>query len=188
MDRPRRLAPLLPDAQRDPAGDGRRRGGHREEHAEPEASDHPLGEEWRDRRPRESRDPVESERPAPPRGRHQVDHERVVRDEEAREAEALEHPDGGEQRNPVRHGGEERGEDDERDAGEHEGLPADGVGPGADQRLADDADRVVEAHDEPDLDLRPAERRDVERQQDEAVHAQEEEEVGDRRPEERIVS
>src|SRR2546422_8550341 len=38
-----------------------------------------------------------------------------------------------------------------------------------------------------DLDLRPAERGDVERQEDEAVHAEEEEEVGGRRPQEDIV-
>ena len=182
MEGARRRAPLLPQAQHDPTGDGRGGGGHREERAKPETADHPLPEEGRDRRRREPRDPVDPERPPSAGGRHQVDHERVVRHEEAREAEPLERADEGEQRNRGRDGGEESREDHEGDPHEHEGLPADGVGPRADERLADDTDRVVEAHDDADLDLRPAESRDVERQEDEAVHAEEEEEVRDRRP------
>ena len=99
----------------------------------------------------------------------------------------MKHADDGEQRNRGRRGGQERGDDDEGDAHEHEGPPADSVRPRADQRLADDADRVVETHDGADLDLRPAEGRDIQWQQDEAVQAQEEEEVADRRPKEGIV-
>jgi len=83
--------------------------------------------------------------------------------------------------------GQERRHKREADAEQHERPAAERVHPWADERLADDADRVVEAHDDADLDFRPAEARDVERQEDEAVHAEEEEEVGDRHPKERVV-
>jgi hypothetical protein len=51
----------------------------------------------------------------------------------------------------------------------------------------EDADRVVEPHDQTDLDLGATGVLDVERQQDEAVQAEEEKEVGDRRPNKSLV-
>ena len=61
------------------------------------------------------------------------------------------------------------------------------VDQGPDERLAENAHRVVEAHHDADLDFGPAGALYVERQEDEAVEAEEEEEVGDRRPDERLV-
>lgn len=179
-------APLLEVPDEHGRDDGERRR-HGEERPEPEAADHPLADERRQRRRDEPGDAVEAERPAAPGGRHEVDHVRVVRDEEAREAEPLEHADE-DQRGDGRHGGgQERGRDHEPHAREHERLPAERVDPRPHDGLAQDADRVEEAHHDADVHRRAAEGVDVEGEQDEAVHAEEEKEVRDRRPEEGVV-
>ena len=152
-----------------------------------EGGDPPAAGGRRRRRRDEPGDAVEAERPAAPGGRHEVDHVRVVRDEEAREAEPLEHADEDERGDGRHGGGQERGRDHEPDAREHERLPAERVDPRPHDGLAKDADRVEEAHHDADVHRRAAEAVDVEREQNEAVHAEEEKEVRDRRPEEGVV-
>jgi len=69
----------------------------------------------------------------------------------------------------------------------HEGPTSERIDPRADERLAQNPHRVVQTHDDADLDFRPAGALDVDRQEDESIQAEEEKEVGDRRPYECLV-
>ena len=92
-----------------------------------------------------------------------------------------------ERRDGRREGREKRRGGGEGGAQQHERPTAECIDQGPDERLAENAHRVVEAHHEADLDLAPAGALDVERQENEAVETEEEEKVGDRRPDESLV-
>ena len=162
-------------------------GGQPEERAKSELAHDRFTDERRDGGRDEARDAVDAERPAPPLGRRQVENVGIVRHEEGREADALEAAYDGEHRNRRRGGRQHRRRHDEAGAHEHEGPPAERVHPRAHERLTQDAHRVENPHDEADLDLGTAGVLDVERQEDEAVQAQEKKEVGDGRLHESLV-
>jgi len=148
---------------------------------------HRLPHERRGRGRHEAGDAVDPERPAPTRWRRQVEHVRIVRHEEGGEADALKPAHEREQRNRRSRRRQERRGSHEARARQHEAPPSKRVDQGTNDRLAQDADRVVETHHEADLDLRPSDAFDVERQENEAVQAEEEKEVRDRRPNESLV-
>ena len=185
LDRRQVRARSLTGREDEHARGDRQHDGEAEERPEAESTDDPFADERGYGRGREARHAVDAERPSPTRGRDQVDHIGKVRDEERGVREPLERPHQREEPDGRRRQREQRGHSEQRDAEQHERLLADRVDPRPDQRLTDDADPAVEAHDEPDLDLRAAELMDVERQQDERVQAREEEEAGGGRAGER---
>src|SRR5207249_4875897 len=79
------------------------------------------------------------------------------------------------------------GDRQHRHAEHHEQAPPDAINPGAHQGLAEDAGGAVHALDEADVGLVASEPMDVQRQQDEAVQAPEEEEIGQHGPHERLA-
>lgn len=108
----------------------------------------------------------------------------VVRDEESGEAQSLDDAEHGQQRDRVADDEGGRGGDDKGHAERHEKTAADTIEPEADHGLAEDAGGAVDALDQPDLGLRPAQPVNVQRQEDETAEARHEEEVRERRPRE----
>lgn len=74
------------------------------------------------------------------------------------------------------------GDDKQGHAERHEETAADTIEPETDRRLADDAGGAVDALDQADLGLGPAQAMDVQRQEDETAEARHEDEVRERRP------
>ena len=167
--------------------DAREQGGEHEEPPKPVAGHRPLAGQRRQRGRRESRHAVDAEGPAPALDRHEVDRHRVVRDEEGRIPDSLQEAQDAEHAHGVAHERDELGHDHGGGAEAHERPAPEGVDPGSHQRLADDPGGAVEPHHDADLDFGSAQALDVERQEQEAVEAREEEEVCERGPDEQRV-
>src|SRR5215470_3239893 len=163
---------------------GREEHGQGEEPAEAQLAHHELAKERSEGRAEKARDAVDAKGPAAALYGDVVDHVHVVRHEEGGEADALHRTQEGEQREREEHEEADGGEEEEGDAQEHEEAAAHPIEPEADERLADDARRIVHPLHEPDLRLRASQPLDVERQENEAAQARHEHEIGEGRPRE----
>ena len=181
--RVRRLA----HAPREAGGHEHDEAAQEEERVEAPAPHQPFREQRRERGRGEAGHAIDAEGHPAPRRFDQVDDVREVRDEERGEAEPLQQAHDDQQRHRVRDGGDDRREQHAGDPREHERPAPDRVDPRAEQRLRHDPDGAVDVHHEADLELAAAEPLHVEREQHEAVLAEEEEKTRERRADERGV-
>jgi hypothetical protein len=161
--------------------------GHRERPPEAELPHHRLAEQRGERGGRETGEPEDAQGPAAPLHGHQVHDVDVARHEERGEGEPLHAAEHRVKRDRARHHEPRRRHHEEDRPQPHEEAPAQTVDPHPDQGLEENTRDAVGRLHQSHVRLAPAHLLHVDGEQEEPVHAHEEEEVGEHRLDERAM-